>query len=67
MATLAAPDVRITSGLTSLQCAALIETFNGLHEGQNAPGEWRCISPEGQQFLTAKEMGIRVPPRNRTK
>jgi len=59
---LAAPDARITSGLTSLQCAMLINTFDGIYRNQ---GEWSCISPEGQQFKTAKEMGIRLPSRNR--
>jgi len=58
--TLVAPDVRITSGLTSLQCAMLIETLDALRS-QNVAGKWWCISPEGQQFLTAKEMGIRAP------
>jgi hypothetical protein len=67
MATLTAPDVRITNGLTSLQCAVLIGKFDELQQRQNAPGEWWCISPEGEQFRTAKEMGIRVPSRNRTK
>ena len=62
---LAAPDVRITSGLTSLQCAMLINTFNGVYKNQNDRGEWSCISPEGQQFKTAKEMGIRLPSSNR--
>jgi hypothetical protein len=61
-------DMRITSGLTSLQCAILVETLHELRRSQNAPGQWWCISPEGQQFLTAKEMGIRPPElRNQTK
>ena len=65
--TLAAPDVRITGGLTSLQCATLIETLDGLRS-QNVQGQWWCISPEGQQFLTAKEMGIKARIlRNQTK
>jgi hypothetical protein len=65
--TLVAPDVRITSGLTTLQCAMLIETLDALRS-QNVAGKWWCISPEGQQFLTAKEMGIKAPIlRNQTK
>jgi hypothetical protein len=62
---IAAQDVRITSGLTSLQCAMLINTFNGVYKNQNDRGEWSCISPEGQQFKTAKEMGIRLPSSTR--
>jgi hypothetical protein len=65
--TLVAPDVRITSGLTTLQCAMLIETLDALRS-QNVAGNWWCISPEGQQFITAKEMGIKAPIlRNQTK
>jgi len=65
--TLVPPDVRITSGLTTLQCAMLIETLDALRN-QNVAGKWRCISPEGQQFLTAKEKGIKAPiQRNQTK
>jgi hypothetical protein len=68
VAALPAADVRITNGLTSLQCAVLIETMDEFRRSQNAPGQWWCISPEGQQFLTAKEMGIRAPMlRNQTK
>src|SRR5262249_12145196 len=59
VAVLAAPDVRITSGLTTLQCAMLIETLDA-HRSQNVAGKWWCIPPEEQQFLTAKEMGIKA-------
>ena len=65
--TLVSPDVRVTSGLTTLQCAMLIETLDALRT-QNVAGKRGCISPEGQQFLTAKEMGIKAPIlRNQTK
>jgi hypothetical protein len=66
-------DLKIVSGLTAVQCAALLESMKAIR-GDPSAKEFRsrlpfpvvCIAPDGQQFESAQAMGVTVPvPRSK--